>query len=40
MDPFLVTGNTGCGICEDYNVSYIIHYTLSVLLTDTILVNT
>ena len=33
IDPFLVTETTGCGICQDYIISYVIHYTLSVLLS-------
>jgi len=40
VDPFLVTGITGCGIYQHYNFSYMLHYTLPILLTDTTLVNT
>jgi hypothetical protein len=28
IDTFFVTDTTGCGICQDHNISYITHYIL------------
>ena len=39
LHGFVFTDTTGCGICPEYNIGYIIHCTLSLLLTSTVLVN-
>jgi hypothetical protein len=26
IDPLCVTDTTGCGICQDYNINYVISY--------------
>ena len=41
IHPSLVIDTNGCGICPNtvHSIAYVSHYTLSILLTNTILVS-